>query len=148
MKLEVDAEIDLFEVVLKNATIYRFRDGPTVTWQSNEYEYYPCQVTGDEPVAGTEDNRPTFTIVNNENVFGPIADSGVFELAVLYRRRVLQGDLAANNNIYQQKLWLVGRCMSITNRQITFELRSPLDIPNFRTPTRSFMPPEFPTVSL
>lgn len=148
MKLEADAEVDLYKLVLRNTSMFFFRNGPTITWQGEDWEYYPCNLTGEDPVSGESDNRPTFTVFNHENIFGPLADSGAFDLALLYRYRVLRGHLEANTNIFSPRLWLLGRVKMVNNRSIQFELRSPLDIPNFLTPSRTYSPPEFPTVNL
>lgn len=151
LKPEADVEIELFEMRLRGGAIYYFRDGPTITWQGNTYEFFPCKLSGWEPVSGDQDNRPTFVMFNGleeeENLFGPLAEQGYLDLATLYRRSVLQDNLLNDVNVYQQKLWLMSP-KAATDRMIQFELRSPLDIPNFKTPFRIFSPPEFPVVSL
>ena len=147
LKFEAEPEIELFKLVLRGGSIFYFRNGATVTWQGDEWEQCPCQLSGEEPASGDQDNRPTFVVFNNENLFGPIAMTGAFDLAILYRYKVLQNNLNDDINVYERKLWLVSP-RSVSNRYMSCELRSPLDVPNIRTPNRIYAPPEFPVVSL
>jgi phage-related protein len=157
LKLEGDKEVSLYKLVLRNGTIFRFRNGVDVTWQDDLYENMPCQLQGEESVAGDQDNRPTFVVINHlaaepdgeeeGNIFGPLAASGILDLATLYRYKVLPAHLASDANIFQRKLWLVVP-KTVTSRSIHFELRSPLDVPNIRVPRRIYAPPEFPVVTI
>lgn len=147
LKLEADAPIDLWEIVLRTSpTHLYYRYGSTVTWQGNTYEYMPIQLAQEADYATDEVGRPTLTVVNPDKIFGPFADAGLLDLATVYRRRVLQEHLLADANIYQQRVWVIGQVKSVTKQVLQVELRGAGDIPTFELPARRFMPPEFPFV--
>jgi lambda family phage minor tail protein L len=147
LKLQTDAIVALFEVQLKGvSTIVRFRDGPTVTWQGQVYESMGCALTGEGSNADGEHTRPILSVNNPENIFGAFCSAGYFDLATAIRREVLQADLLANANIFQQRVWIIGRPSSVKNPLAQFELRSPIDMPGFMIPNRYYMPPEFPFI--
>lgn len=149
LKLQADRIVALWEVHLMGvSTIIRFRDGPSVTWQGNSYESMGCTISGEGESADPENYRPVLTVINPENIFGSFASAGYFDLATVIRREVLQGDLIANANIFQQRIWIIGRPTSVKNPVMRFELRSPMDIPAFTVPNRFYMPPEFPFVRI
>lgn len=148
LKLEADKPIDLWEIVLKNTStrIYA-RYGPTVTWQGHEYQKMGIQLTEESEHADDQNGRPTLTVVNPDGLFGPFAAAGYLELATVYRRRVHQVHLNANANIYEQRVWFVGRIVGVRPQAIQLELRGANDIPNFLIPPRMYLAPEFPIVS-
>jgi phage-related protein len=149
LKLEADGLVDLWKVTLVGTdtpTILRFRNGPEVTWQGNLYESMACQLSGESEKASDERSRPTFSVMNPDNIFGPFADAGYLELAQVVRYRLLQQHLLANSNIFQQNTWIVGRVTSVSRQVISMELRRLTDQPQWHTPARSFMPPEYPFV--
>lgn len=147
LKLSADAIVALWEVRLKGvSTIVRFRDGPTVTWQGHTYDSMACMISGESANSDGQNARPTLTVINPQNVFGPFASAGYFDLATVIRKEVLQADLLANANIYQQRIWIIGRPTSVKNPSMQFELRSSIDIPGFTVPNRYYTTPEFPFV--
>lgn len=147
LKLSADRVVSLFEVRLRGIDhIVYFRDGATITWQGNQYEGMACSLTGESASSEGENARPTLTVINPANLFAPFAAAGYFDLATVIRREVLQDDLLANVNVFQQRVWIVGRPTSVKHPVMSLELRSPLDIPGFTVPNRFYMPPEFPFV--
>lgn len=147
LKLSADAVIALWEVQLKGvSTIVRFKDGPTATWQSNTYESMGCMISGESASSEGQNSRPILTVINPENIFGAFAAAGYFDLATVIRKEVLQADLLADANVFQQRVWIIGRPTSVKNPAMQLELRSPIDIPGFTVPNRFYMPPEFPFV--
>lgn len=149
LKLEADAEIDLWEIRLRGPNVrYRFWNGPERTWQGNIYNGHACQLTGEGSGTEGQANRPTLTVVNPENIFGVMVAEGYFDLAEVIRRRVLQQHFINNVNIFDQKVWLVGRVSLVRNPVLQLELRSTTDMPAWKTPRRTFSPPDFPFVVL
>ncbi len=147
LQLTSDAQIDLWEVRLRTVpTIVRFWNGVSRSWQGNLWEGLANQLTGES--AGTENQaaRPTLTVMNPEMIFGPFASEGYFDLCEVIRKRVLQTHFVNDVNLYEQRVWICGRPALVTNQLLSLELRSPTDMPNWRTPRRTFSPPEFPFV--
>lgn len=149
LKLESEAKIDLFEIRLRGIpTIFRFWNGVTRTWRSDVYEGLACQLSGEGSDSEGQSARPSLTVVNPEKIFGPFAAEGYFDLAEVIRRRVLQPHFVGNVNEFQQRVWIVGRVSGVTSQGLQLELRSPTDMPAWKTPRRTFSPPEFPFVTI
>lgn len=146
LKLTSDKEVTLWEIILRDNTRAYLRNGPTVTWRSNEYEGLPIMLSGEEDTADDRSARPSLRIFNPKKIFGPWAHEGRFELATVIRRRVLQQHLLNNDNIFKKRVWVIGQIQSCTSRSLDVQLRSPIDTPNLNTPTRMYAPPDFPTV--
>ncbi len=148
-KLTADALVDIYQLTLKNGTVFRFKNNNSVTWQSNLYEGMACQLTGDTRIADGEESRASLQVLNPLGVFNIPAMNGDLDLAVLIRRRLLLAHLESNTNIFQQRMWYVGQVRELISGQyITLELRNMSEGANFEIPVRMYIPPEFPTVSL
>lgn len=142
LKLEADAYVDLWEIRLRSTpTIARFRNGSACTWQDMDFEGLACQLQGEGQSTEGQHARPTLTVANPEKIFGPFAAAGYFDLAEVIRRRVLQQHLQNDVNIFQQRVWICGRPVNVTPQTLTLELRSPTDIPLWKTPRRTYSPP-------
>lgn len=147
LTLQGDYPCDLWEIRLKGiATVFRFWNGLTRTWQGQPYEGLACQLSGEGADSEGQNARPTLTAVNPGKVFGPFAAEGYFDLAEVIRKRVLQTHLIGNVNQFQQRTWICGRPSGVTSQVIQLELRSCTDMPAWKTPRRTFSPPEFPFV--
>lgn len=150
-KLTADAIVDLYTITLKNdPVIFRFRDGPTVTWQGHMFEGMACSLTGDTRTAEGEESRPTLRIMNPLGIFNEAALNHQIDLAVVKRQRILRQHLESNANIYEQRLWFVGRVQELISGQlVSLQLRNMSEGPNFQIPVRTYNPSDgFPTVSL
>jgi phage-related protein len=149
LQLEAETVIDLWELRLKNSNVIaHFWNGVERTWQGNLYQGLACQLSGEARSTDNKNNRPNLTIVNPENIFGAFAAAGDFDLATVIRKRVLASHFVNDANIFQQRVWLVGRPASVRNSVITLELRAPTDMPVWHTPCRTYNPPEYPFVVL
>ncbi len=149
LELEGDAKLDLWELRLKTVpTIFRFWNGAERTWRGNLYQGLACQLQGEASGTEGQNNRPTLTVTNPAKIFGAFAAEGYFDLAEIIRRRVLQRHFIADVNEFQQRVWIVGRVPGVTAQVLQLELRSPLDMPAWKTPRRVFSPPEFPFIVL
>lgn len=148
-KLEADAYIDLFQIVLKqdNGILY-LKMNKTMEWQGNSYQGTLIKLTGVGSYADDQVSRPSLAIWNPEGVFSALVDKGILNNARVYRIRVLKDDLINNRPVYRRSQWKVSRVSALVAPFINLELRDMLDGQNFLTPARMFMPPEFPTVSL
>lgn len=146
LKLEADAAIDLFTITLRGGTILRFRNGPSITWQGHLYEGLASELSGEGLSAEDEKNRPTLTVLNPEKLFGSFAAEGLLDLALVVRRRVMQRHLLDDVGLSQQRIWILGRIVLVNSQVIRVELRSPLDMPAWKTPNSFYMPPEYPFV--
>lgn len=150
-KLTADAPVDFYTLTLKNdPVIFRFKSDETVTWQGYEYEGMAVKITGDTQNSDGEESRPTIQILNPFGIFNRAAMEGKIDRATLTRRRVLKQHVVSNSNIYQQRMWYVGRVRELISGQtITLELRNMTEGANFQIPVRSYMPSEgFPMVTL
>ena len=150
LKLTADAEVDLFTLFLPQESIYfRFKNNDTVTWQGNTYEGLACQLSGEEYSADGSEAKPTLRVINPEGIFNaPVMEGRLFR-AILTKRTVLRRHLDADTNIFRQRMWYVERPKELVSGQlVSLELRSMIEGPNFQIPMRSFIPPEFPTVSI
>lgn len=149
-KLTADAEVDLFTVKLRNEdTLYRFKEGQTKTWQGNIYEGVAVKMSGDTRTADGEESKPQLMVMNPLGIFNLPAKRGDLDLAFVTRRRVLLANLENDVNLYEQRMWQIGRVgQLISGQSITFELKNLTEGANFQIPVRIYMPPEFPTVSL
>lgn len=148
LKLEGDGKVSLWEIQLRGLSlVYRFWNGPTRTWQGNVYEGLACQLSGDSRDEG-KTSRPTLTVANPEKIFGVYASEGYFDLAEMRRKRLLQQHFADDVNIFEQRIWICARPMSVGNGVLQLDLRSPTDMPAWKTPRRTFSPPEYPFVTL
>lgn len=149
-KLTADALVDLYQLnLVDGVTIFRFKNNDSVVWQGNEYEGMACKLSGDTRTADGEEQRPALVIMNPYGIFNMPALAGDLDFAVLTRRRLLREHLDANTNIYQQRMWYVGRVRDlISGQSITLELRNMTEGPNFQIPVRMYTPPEFPLVTL
>lgn len=149
LKLEGDGKVSLWEVRLKTSpvTIYRFWNGPTRTWQGVTYEGLACQLSGDSREEGRS-SRPTLTVQNPEKILGTFAADGYFDLAELIRKRVLQQHFLADVNLFEQRIWISARAATVGRGVLQLDLRSPTDMPPWKTPRRVYAPPTHPFVTL
>lgn len=149
LKITGDHRIDLWEVQLKTEpVIYRFWNGVARTWQGQTWEGLSCTLSGEGRSAEGERSRPTLTVVNPDNIFGQLAADGYFDMATFIRRRVLQEHFMADVNIAQQNVYISTRVASVNDQVLRLELRFPTDLPTFKTPRRTYSPPEYPFVVL
>ena len=147
LELEGDHKCDLWEVHLRGtSTIYRFWNGAERLWQGNTYEGLACQLTGEGTSVENQASRPTLTVVNPEKIFGTFAAAGFFDLAEIVRKRVLQTHFINNQALFEQRVWICARPSLVTSQVLQLELRSTTDMPAWKTPRRTFSPPEFPFV--
>lgn len=147
-KLTADAYVDLFEIRPTAGGVVRVKNMDPVTWQGNDYESMPLQLSGFGENAGEEVSRPTLTVVNPDGVFSGLVSQGYLNRATVKRFRLLKADLDVDANVYIEHTWVVGRIASLTNQSISMELRNLFDGPNFILPRRTFSPPDFPAVNL
>ena len=149
-KLTADALIDLYTVTLKNvAAVFRFKNDDTRTWQGLTFEGMASKITGDDRSADGEESRPILQIMNPLGIFNRFAVRGQLDQAIVRRQRVLLKHLDSNANIFEQRMWYVGRIRElISGQSVSFELRNMTEGANFQIPVRQFMPPAFPMVTL
>lgn len=148
-KLTGDGIVMLYQLTLKNGTIFRFKNNDTVTWQGSVWNGIPCQMTGEQRNADDEQSRPALSIANPEGIFSKAAFDGLLESGIVRRREILRKHLDANLDITVDRMWYVGRVPELVRgKALTLELRNMTDGPNFKLPIRQYLPPEFPVVSL
>lgn len=142
---EMDLPIQLFTLTLKKSgTIVRLRNGPTITWQGQEYSEWPSSLSEVEQNTDGEASRPILTLANPDGVFTPQAENGEFDLATLVVKEVLQDHLLANLNIFSQRTWFISKPVSVNRMTISLQCHSATDVPNFDVPPRMYLPPDFP----
>lgn len=149
-KLTADALVDLYTITLKNLpVVFRFKNDNEVTWMGLKFEGMACRMTGDSRTADGEESRPMIQIMNPLGVFNSAAVKGQLDQAIVKRQRVLGRHITGNVNIFDQRMWYVGRVRElISGQSISFDLRNMTEGANFQIPARMFTPPEFPMVTL
>jgi phage-related protein len=149
-KLTAEALVDLYTITLKNLpVVFRFKNDDTVTWRGNIYEGMAARMSGDNRSADGEESRPVLQIMNPLGIFNAAAVKGQLDLAIVKRQRVLGKHVTGNVNIFDQRMWRVGRVRElISGQSISLELRNMTEGANFQIPARQFTPPEFPMVTL
>lgn len=149
-KLTADALVDLYELTLNDGlTFLRFKDGPSVTWQTKTYESVACRITGLGQNADGSKTRPLLTVMNPEGVWNSFIHAGLCEGALVTRRQVLRQYLEGNIGISDPSFWYIGRVKEmVKNAGVTFELRSLSDGPDVKIPARVYLPPDFPFVTI
>lgn len=148
--LTADAPVDLYTIILKvSGAEFPFTADRTVTWQGVEYEGIACRMSGDSQNADGEESRPLLQLMNPFGVFNTPAINGLLDYATVIRKRVLGRNVTNNVNIFEQRMWYVGRIRELVAGQgISFELRNMTEGANFQIPCRMYIPPEFPMVTL
>lgn len=119
-----------------------------VVWQGMTFESIAVTLTGEGVNTNGEWNRPKFTVANPDGVFSAFVAQGKMDGAMITRYRVNKADVDGNIGRYQMNVWRQSKTLSMNKKLVVFELRTPLDGPQFFLPARAFYPPEYPHVSL
>lgn len=147
--LNPDFQCDLFEVILTdNQGTLRFWNGPTRSWQGNQYNSLACQLTKEGMLTDGQKPRPELSLHNPDNQFTPFVQQGYLEGSTVIRYRVLADNLANDRNIFERRVWTLVRVTKMSEEILTVEMRAPSDGPNYKLPARTFTPPDFPAVSI
>ncbi|MDR3436439.1 hypothetical protein [Telmatospirillum sp.] len=149
LKLNADAIVELYHIILSDKTNLYLTAGATTTWQGNTYESLAIQMSGEfNSSDSTSVSRPQLVIANPLGIFSSFVVNGYVNKAQVLKYTVLGVNITENNNIYVRQTWVCWRIVLMNKTNLTLEVRGQLDGPNFQTPARSFLPPEFPAVSL
>lgn len=148
-KLDADAYIELFQIILpdNNGSLY-LKINQSADWQGNTYEGTGIEITGVGNYADDQVSRPQLNLFNPEGVFSSLVNDGILENATVVRLRVLKDHFDQDLPVYRRQQWKVSRIAGVQKNLITLELRTVLDGPNFQSPSRMFIPPDFPMVNL
>jgi phage-related protein len=148
-KLTADGIVELFHIILQDGSHLYLKADDTVTWQGHTWEGIGIKMGGisNSSDAG-EVSRPQLVVANPAGAFSSFVVTKKLDRAEVMRLRVLRTHILANQNIFSQQSWKVMRVLSLNRQTIAVELRGQMDGPNFMTPARMYMPPEFPTVTL
>lgn len=149
-KLEASGIRELFKLQLKDTgnTVLYLSPQDTIEWADQQWDEWPCKMSGYAQNSSGEKSRPKFTISNPEGVFSLWVGQGVVEGAILTHYEVLTEHIDSDARIYNMRLWIVNRVMSLNKNMIVLECRSTLDGHSFKIPGRAFYPPEYPHVTL
>ncbi len=144
------AIVELFRLDLLDAgsTVIFFTAQEAKTWQGDLYDTVPCNLASVSLNADGEVSRPKFTIANPQGLFSSHVQKGNLDGAILTQIRILKADLDADLDVKMISKWRVSRIPSMNKRALVMELRTILDGHLFKVPSRVFIPPEFPHVSL
>lgn len=147
--LTADGIVSLYHIILRDGSNLYLKSDNDATWQGNVYEGVGIKMGEvSNSSDATEASRPQLIIANPLGVFSSFAASGNIDRAEVRRYRLLRQHLIDNRNIYTRQSWKVMRIVSMGKRTLTVELRNQLDGPNFVTPARMFLAPEFPSVTI
>lgn len=146
--LDGAAQVFLFKLVLPDLTLICLSPRGTYTWQGDVYEEIPCHMSQVSRNGDGEMSRPKFSVVNPQGMFTAAVNTRVLENSSLTRHRMMKTDLLADSPLALSETFRVSRIANVSKEVIVLELRGALDGSNFKLPTRSFHPPEFPHVKL
>ncbi|WP_273860751.1 hypothetical protein [Photobacterium sp. GSS17] len=128
------------------STIYfRICDQTTVQWNDLNWERMPFEVQGEGQSADTELARPQLFLPNDDRRFSYYAERGLLEGGFVTLYDVHPEELHTQQA--RVRNYVISRVTGDNEIQLTVELRSPSDGPNYKVPARRFMPPEFQTVN-
>jgi phage-related protein len=149
VELSAEGIVHLYKVVLRagSGDIYITPDDVT-TWQGFTFQNMACQLTGVASHASEQSARPRFTVQNPDGAFTSIVAQGSLENARLTRYRLLRKHAEENINIYTSQTWRVSRVSSLNKFMFSVDLRSMDDRANFTIPSKTFIPPDFPAVTI
>lgn len=147
-KLEADGVVELYEVQLVPSGVLYIKNNNTVTYQGNTYDGIALQISGVSQNADEEVSRPQISIAQRAAEFSAAVAAGNLNNAIVIRKRVLLADVVADNGVFTEQSWRVGRVVTLNKHMIVLELRGQMDSQFFLFPPRIYMPPDFPQVSL
>lgn len=144
------ALVELFRLDLLDdgSTVIFFTAQEDKTWQGDLYDTIPCILSSVSQNADGEISRPRLTIANPQGVFSTHVQSGALDGAILTQIKILKTDLDLDLDVKMISQWRVSRIPSLNMRAMVLELRTILDGHLYKVPSRVFIPPEFPHVSL
>lgn len=142
LELSFNESVDGYE----QTVMFRICDQTSIVWQDVAWERMPWQVSGEGLSADTEVARPSLMLPNEDRRFSYYAESGLLEGAQVTLYEVHPVELHTKQA--RVRNYVVARVSGDNEMQVTFELRSPSDGPNYRLPARRYMPPEFPSVKV
>ena len=144
-----DGIVELLVLELsKGAGTFRIKDNGEGMWGGDRYEYYPFSIGGVEYKSSEEESRPTLKLANPEHLFTSSIDQGYLEKATITRYRLLRDNYDNDRDIKEERRWYVRRIVEVASTHIVVELSNLIDGPNYVVPSRMYIPPEFPVVSL
>lgn len=149
-KLESSGLRKLFKLQLRDesSTILYLSPENTIQWADQQWDEWPCSLTGYSQNTSGEKARPKFTVANPQGVFSLWVGQGAVDGAILNQYEVLKDDIDSDARIFTRMVWVIHRTISLNKNVAVFECRSVLDGQNFKIPARAFYPPEYPHVSL
>ena len=149
-KLEAQGLRELFKLELKDntGTVLYLTPHNQITWAGHTWEEWPCKITGYAQNSSGEKSRPKFTATNPEGVFSLWVDQGATDGAILTHYTVQTSDIDTNSAIYEKRIWVVNRPVSLNKNMVVLECRSTFDGHNYKIPPGAFFPPDYPHVSL
>ena len=149
-KLEAEGIKSLYKLELKaqgNIVLYLSPTAP-VTWADQVWEEWSCKLTGHSQNSDNERSRPKFTVANPEGVFSLWVGQGALDSAVLTHYEVLTSHIESDTRVFNRRVWVINRAITLTKDMAIFECRSVFDGQFYKIPARAFYPPEYPHVTL
>ena len=143
-----DGYVDLFQVNLYGGGALFLKADHSETWNGQFWEGVGLKLTGVGTYGNEQVARPRLMMQNPDAAFSPFVSQGALDTSLVTRFRVLLADLRANNPVYVNQTWQVGRVLSCNRFSLTLELRGLADAPNAIVPAQTYSPPKYPTVSL
>ena len=142
LEISFNEQVDDFE----QTVTFRVCDQTNIVWQGVDWERLPWQISGEGMSADTEMARPSLMMPNHDRRFSYYSESGLLEGASISIFEVHPLELQTKQA--RVRNYILARVSGDNELQITFELRTPSDGPNYKLPARRYMAPEFPSVKL
>lgn len=149
--MNLDAEIDLFDLFPTAGGIVRFKNDDEQTWLGNTYAGVPLELSGEGRTADRGFNQATLTIGQPNidlSAFKPLIANGSLDGARIDRHTVLLDHLLDDINIKKTISYRVKRVDGYSSSLITLILATFSPAGPSTLPFRQFLPPAFPFVRL
>lgn len=153
LKLNPEEFYQLFEIKLVSGTRILMHSGPEVQWSPLDatepwtFESALVHISNAGRNTGEKRIRPTLTLGNSLDVFHVPVAEGHLDNATVTRYKVKPANLAADPPVFEKSVWYIAQVPGL-GEVITCQLRSLSDRQEGPIPTRQYLPPEFPSVTI
>lgn len=153
LKLNPEEFIQLFDITLLSGAKILAHSGPEIQWSPTDvsnpltFEEAFIKVSNAGRNSGEKRIRPTLTIGNPNDVFHVPVAEGHLDGAIVIRYKVKPENLQADPPVFEKNTWYIAQVPAL-GEVITAQLRSLSDRQEGMIPTRQFLKPEFPSVTI
>lgn len=151
LQLTADDYVDLIKIEMlasEGGGVFYLKSDDDVWWQGQLWEGMAISISGITRSADEKVSRPTLVAQNPDGLFSAPVRQRALHGATVTLYRVLSTDLRDDRNVSITRSWWVSRVNRLNRVFLSVELREQLDGPHFVFPSRTFSPPDFPSVRI